>query len=223
MTATRVIIACAGRVPDPKWGGHLGVPKHLALVGDEPLLGRTARQVLQHTSDIWVTCPAGDPRYQVAGVVRLAHPDHRAGNEYDASRRWWSGAGRTVLLLGDVCWTDQALATVMRFEPRRMRWFGRMGASKVTIARWGEIFAISWWPDHHQMIDVHLNQVRASPRITRPPGWKLYRSLHGLPMGRHRKAGDWTEIDDGTDDWDTPELYRAHPMIRAARRQEAGR
>lgn len=209
----RVILACAGRVEDPKWGNHLGVPKHLAPVGGRPLLHRTIGQVGAYTGDVVLTAPAGDPRYLVDGAD-LVHPDPAAPNEYAGSRRWWSPTYRTILLLGDVYWTDQALARVLRHPDETLTWFGRFGASKVTASRWGEIFAASWWPQHHGTLDRHLAKVAATPQITRPPGWKLYRSVHGLDMRRHRLAGGWVEIDDATDDFDTPATYHAHPAVK---------
>lgn len=210
----RVIIACGGRGDDPKWGNHCGVPKHLAPVGGRPLLQRTVEQVAAHTGDVIVTAPP-DPRYELDGA-ELVHPEMLASNEYTGTRPWWSTTGRTVLLLGDVYWTRYGLATVLGYGERGMRWFGRRGASRHTASRWGEIFAVSWWPEHHDLLDEHLEAVDASP-VTRPPGWKLYRSLHGLPLDRHRLSGDWTQIDDATDDFDTPATYAAHPAIRQRR------
>jgi hypothetical protein len=210
----RVVIACGGREQDPKWNSHLGVPKHLAPVAGRPLLERTVEQVGRYTGDVVVTAPP-DPRYQVVGAD-VVHPDPAASNEYTGTRPWWSTTTRTLLLLGDVYWTDAAVRLVCT-DTTPLRWFGRFGASKVTAARWGEIFAVAWLPRHHALLDAHLAKVDAAREITRPPGWKLYRSLHGLPMRRHRKAGDWCDIDDGTDDFDTPAVYAAHPAIRGSR------
>lgn len=211
----RVILCCAGRVPDPKWNNHLGAPKHLAPTPDGPLLHRTIGQVTPHTAEIVVTAPPGDHRYQVAGATTV-HPDPaRNLNEYSGSRPWWNDRGRTVLMLGDVYFTAEAIATIFAATEQAPYWFGRYGASKVTASRWGEIFAVSWWPSHHGRLDRHLRRVAASPHVRRPPGWKLYRSMHGLPLRHHTLAGDWVEINDATDDFDVPATYQRHPAIRS--------
>lgn len=209
----RAVLCCAGRVPDRKWGDYLGVPKHLAPVDDAPLLARTIAQVRRYTTDVVITAPPGDDRYQLPGASTVA-PDPAAADEYTGSRPWWNERGRTVLMLGDVYFTDAAIAGIFGFTGVVPRWFGRFGPSRVTASRWGEIFAVSWWPRHHSMLDAHLRHVHRTVAVTRPPGWKLYRSWHRVPMARHRRAGDWTEIDDGTDDFDVPDTYLRHPAIR---------
>jgi hypothetical protein len=212
----RVIIACGKPGPDSKWCDHLGVPKHLAPVGGRPLLHRTVAQVAGYTDDIVITAPEDD-RYQVAGATTV-HPDPAGNaNEYAGSRPWWSETDRTILLLGDVYFTGTALRTIMAIPPTQPRWYGRFGASRITASRWGEIFAATWIPAVHGTLDMRLVQVANSPEITRPPGWKLYRAVHGVPMGRHRLNGGWTEINDATDDFDVPDTYQRHPAVRRAR------
>jgi hypothetical protein len=212
----RVIIACAGRVPDDKWGDHLGVPKHLAPVGGEPLLHRTVRQALAHTGEVFITAPVDDPRYVVDGG-RTVHPG-AAPSEYGASRTWWALWGRTVLLLGDVYFTDDAIDTVMQTADPEYRVFGRYGASRVTGTPYGEIFAVSWWRHHHELLDRHLALVhaaRAAGTVTRPPGWMLLRSIQGTPLHRHRVVRPpFVDVDDATDDFDTPADYDRHPAVR---------
>lgn len=206
----RVIIACAGREDDPKWGGYLGVPKHLAPVEGRPLLARTVDQVSAYATDAVITAPRGDARYCLPGAATV-HPDRQAANEYAGSRPWWNPAGRTVLLLGDVFFTVPAMHAILGYDGAAPCWFGRFGPSRVTASSAGELFAVSWLPDHHDDLDRHLARVATRPDITRPAGWKLYRSYHRLPMHRHRRGRHWREINDLTDDFDTPARYDAHP------------
>src|SRR5262245_42258851 len=109
---TRVIIACAGG-DAPKWGNYLGVPEHLAPVYRAPLLHRTFAQVKRWTDDVVITAPAGNPRYFVDGPLIVWPVAEYNVNEYAGSRPWWSDSGRTVLLLGDVYFTDQAMARIL--------------------------------------------------------------------------------------------------------------
>lgn len=214
----RIIIAASG--PQTKWGGHLGVPSHLAPVDGRPLLARTVAQALTYTRDVRVTVPPGDTRYVDAASGARAHErSTEHPSEYAATRDLWHPGERTVLLLGDVYFTDDALDTITRFDDRQdYQVFGRRGASKITGTPYGEIFAVSWWPQQHRYMDRYLatvHQARASGRVARPPGWMLLRAWQGSRLDQHRVMPRYfTEIHDATDDFDFPADYDQHPAIR---------
>lgn len=183
---------------------------------------RTVEQVRRlsgHAADIHITAP-DDWRYKVAGTtVHVRSPDEPS--EYASTRALWSTTGRSVLLLGDVYFTDEALATVLGCQDRDYRVFGRYGASKVLGTPAGEIFSASWWPEQHAPLDRHLEIVhttRAAGTVTRPPGWMLLRSWCGIPLGRHRvMRPPFIDIDDWTDDVDRPGDYLRHPAFGGRR------
>lgn len=210
-----MIIACSGS--QEKWGGHLGVPSH--LVPDRagvPILHRTVAQAARLLGeDVHILAPIGDPRYQVPGAV--THGIGYAPSEYAASRPWWDDHGRTVLLLGDVWFTDEALQTVAGRTEREYRAFGRYGRSAVTGTPYGEIFAISWWPAQHKLLDRHLQTLhglRAVGKSNRPPGWLLLRLIQNTPVTRHLvRSPWWVEVDDLTDDLDAAVDYDRHPSF----------
>jgi len=215
----RVIIAAAGG--QSKWGGYLGVPSHLAPVDGRPLLARTVAQALKLTADVHVTTPP-DERYTAAvceGAVQhvLAGPGI---SEYDSTRDLWSPNERTVLLYGDVYFTAAALQKIAGFNHPRYQCFGRAGRSRYTGCRYGEVFAASWWPAHHPLMDEHLARVadlRARGEITRPTAWMLLRCWQGTPLNRHRVDRHWfSEINDLTEDFDYPADYQRHPIVRRA-------
>lgn len=158
-----------------------------------------------------------DWRYKLAGTVHhVRSPDEPS--EYASTRALWNPRGRTVLALGDVYWTDAALSAVLGCPDRDFRVFGRFGPSAVTGTPYGEIFAASWWPEHIPLLDRHLDVVhkaRAAGTVTRPPGWMLLRSWQGTPLNRHRvRRPPFCDIDDETDDLDSPADYRRHPAFR---------
>lgn len=218
----RVIIAAAGEAT--RWGGYLGVPKHLAPTADgEVLLARTVAQARQISNDVHVLTPA-DPQYELPPrrsrkVTWHEVPPHR--NEYEHTRHLWSDTDRTVLILGDVYFTDQAIATIAAGSPSAYRVFGRFGPSKITKTPYGEIFAASWGSARHEQMDAHLVEVerlRVTGECTRPPGWVLLRLWQGTPVRRHVvRRPIWAEIDDWTDDLDTPADYDRHPAFGGAR------
>ena len=216
----RVIIAAAG--PQSKWNNHLGVPSHLVQVDGEPLLVRTIRQARTITDDVHLTCP-DDPRYDL-GVQR--HIRRRIGveqpdsNEYASTRDLWID-GRTILLLGDVYFTDAAIRTIADASPTAYRCFGRYRPSRRTGTPYGEIFAASWGAQRHALMDTHLAEVarlRESGECRRPAGWVLLRLWQGTPVTRHLvKSPPFVEIDDLTDYIDYPSDYDRHPAFGGQR------
>lgn len=208
----RVIVAAAG--PQTKWGGHRGVPSHLVPVDGDPLLHRTVAQARRHSDDVHVTGPPGDDRYAVAGAAwherDTGHP-----SEYHSTRDLWSDETRTVLLYGDVYFTDAAITTIMGDTGRTFKAFGRTGRSRYTGCRYGELFAASWWPEDHATVDRHLDVAlsqRAGGTTRRPVCWLLLNSIQGRPpKNRRHSSRFWVEIDDLTEDFDFPADYDQHP------------
>lgn len=207
----RILIACAG--PDTKWNNHLGVPRHLVPMDGEPLLHRTVRQALAVSGDVHVIS-GDDRRYDLPGTQWHLHTE-RTPNEFLTSRQWWNPDGRTVLLLGDTYYTDEAMATIADFDAVRWQLFGRYGPSELTGSPWGEIFAYSWWPQHWQMLLENLDKVilaRSVGIAQRCTGWEVLRSIQQTPLNEHVVKPFWfTEINDETDDIDYPHEYAAHP------------
>lgn len=216
----RIIVAAAGH--QRKWGGYLGVPSHLAPVGGGTLLRRTLEQALRHSDDVHVTYP--EDQYLDSVPLGVAAHLRTADfpSEYRATRSLWNPDGRTVLLLGDVYFTDDAIEKIVADPSQTFRGFGRKGASKVTGCRYGEMFAASWTTSDHQTMDEYLEVIEEHHRngtITRPTGWMLLRAWSGIPLNRHRCDPNWmATIDDLTEDWDFPVDYDTHPVIVDAKR-----
>lgn len=217
----RVIITAAGG--QSKWNNHLGVPSHFAPLRahkNEPLIHRTVRQALALSGDVHMTAPPGDDRYRLPGVVTHERAAADFENEYLACRDLWSESGRTVMLLGDVYFTDRALRIISRTpaSPRSYRVYGRFRRSTITGTPYGEIFAASWWPNCHRMLDRHLERIVRtfhSGESNRRDGWTLLRSIQGTPLNKHQVMQPWfVEINDWTDDIDFPADYERHPATR---------
>lgn len=185
------------------------------LVDRRPLLVRTVAQVRQWTSDVHIVA-GDDHRYKIPGTTfHVASPDEPS--EFASTRALWALTGRTVLLLGDVYWTDLAIADVMSCPDQDYRVFGREGPSQITGTPYGEIFATSFWDRQIPDLDRHLetvHQARASGLVTRPPGWMLLRSWCGFRLNRHRvRRPPFVDIDDLTDDIDREDDLRRHPAF----------
>ncbi|MCM1972321.1 hypothetical protein [Streptomyces sp. G1] len=231
----RVIVAAAG--PQTKWDGFLGLRSHFApvraaLLQDEPvvpLLARTLGQLAAYSVDVVLTVPEDEPGpYEAlarAWNVRTRTAPTGCRNEFESSRPVWGSDGVHVLLLGDVWYTEQALATILDQAAqapsgeRGFRFYGRAGASQITGSPWGEIFANSWrgedTPRMSQLTDAVRSEQDAGRADPTKHGWTMLRMLQGTPLTVHEvRPPWWVEINDATDDIDFPSDYSMHPATR---------
>ena len=193
-----------------RWGDFRGAPKHVIDVEGEVLLSRIARQFLEHSEDVVVVAPPGDDRYKIPGT-RLYVPDVFGGRElekFSSSLGEWSEDERTVLVYGDVYFTDEAVETIMNnSEP--WKYFCRSNPSKITGKGCKEIFAISFMPEKRQWMANAIMSI--IDMTTTTGGWSLFRLL---TLGTSNVAvsdkkmfdtGNHVEIDDWTEDFDYPQ------------------
>ncbi len=215
----RVIIVCAGS--QDKWNNHLGIRSHFVPVLGEPLLHRAVRQSLAVTDDVHISCPAGlEEMYSVAGAQ--VHGIGETASEHHSSHAWWHPGGRTVMLLGDTVFTDDAFATVVGCADDDIRFFGRYSKSAITGTPYGEQFAYSWPATRNAWLWRKVEEARrfrtadiAERGRTRPPGWILLRLIQGTHPLKHVVMKPWwVEIDDETDDIDFPADFERHPWTR---------
>ena len=200
----RVFLLCAGG--GVRWGKHLGVRKHLVKVNGEILLDRTLRLVRQHTSAN-IVIVAFDSDYEREDTERFA-PRHGPENYCDTDKflsscERWGEVGQTVLLYGDVFFTEPAMATIMSHRDS-YRFFGRREGSHFTGCVWRELFALSFAAGERALLRENMLHVRSrlvAGELKRGGGWELYEHMHGV-TGDH-----FTTIDDFTDDFDYPADY----------------
>lgn len=207
----RIVIAAAG--DSPPWEMHTGVRKHLVNVEGEILLHRTVRQCLEYSDDVWVSGNP-DPEYKIPGA-KLIVGDRREGiGSVDfmwRDRELWSQTGRTVLLLGDVWYSDDAMRTILADTRRDWMYYARYGASTVYGCDCGEGWAHAMYPEH---IELHLRALGRvigeylAGSLNRTLGWEVYRAMCGQDdLSQHGEWGNWTEINDWTTDFDYPVDY----------------
>lgn len=115
----RALIACAG--PQSKWKNYLNVPSPLApLLDGTPMLRRTVNQLVTRTRDVHVVGP--DERYALAEFHQILERP----SEFASTRPWWNPLRRTILLLGDVYFTDEALGKISTSQKRDSRFSAAM-------------------------------------------------------------------------------------------------
>ena len=194
---TKIIIPIGGQ--QERWGNYLGVSKHDINIGGETLLNRIIRLLSSNNfTDIYFS-EERDANYGDA-------------SKYMGSKEEWNTEGRTLFILGDVYFTEQAIHTILFNYDKDWRIFGR--ATKSTTGKdHAEPFAFSFYPEHIKQIKQAGARVAILHQEGRTGGagfLYLYRALLGLPdefMDKQLYGENFIDIDDLTDDIDMPEDY----------------
>jgi hypothetical protein len=202
---TKVLILCAG--DGYRWGEYLGVPKQLININNEKLLDRTVR--LLHKSEYRdIEIVSNDYR------LKLSHCNFFKPLKFGwvvetllSTKELWKT--RTIVLLGDVFYTDFAIQTILNFKGC-LGVFGRPWPSKYTTCNHGEIFALSFNKTSIGKVVNSANKA-LSYGISGGRGnlWNFYQSLVNFPFDVNKIESEYfNTIDDFTDDFDTPKDYR---------------
>lgn len=198
----KVLILAAG--DGSRWGNYRDTVKHLAMVANEVLLHRTCRQFLAHTDDVTVVCR--DDSYAVSGAQLYVPPHNDPAwldcGKFLSSRELWATAERTVLVFGDVYFTDEAVTTVMS-ATRDWVFFLRPWPSRLLEAR-KEVFGLAFDPSAHALLDERLAGLVRGHVAPVQAGWKLYTDMVRPSYGDIFRNDRHIVIDDLTTDLDYP-------------------
>lgn len=211
---TRFIIIAAG--DGTRWGNYLGTTKHLAVLNGQPIIYRTIDLLRANGvsyDDIFVV--SKDYNLLIVNNYRpKLNPRNFDADKFLSSSKLWNKEGRTVIVYGDVYFSEDAIKTIIESEEKDWRLFCRPTASKITGTPHGECFAISFYPHDHKYCYarlrqlVHLYNGRVLERIG---GWEWARLISGIKPARLKKHQEelplYINIDDETDDIDYPEDY----------------
>jgi hypothetical protein len=157
-------------------------------------------------------------------VAARYSPAFGDADAYASSRHLWSATGATRILLGDVYFTEAAMARIMGWDGPAWTWFCRMNRSEITGSPWGEGFAVGFLPDARAPYFSAICAVRGlfeARLIRRTKGWEVARYLggaRGAAVREHVRHPCFVEIDDETNDFDRPIDYEAWHARRQARR-----
>lgn len=209
----RAIIIAAGEAT--RWNNYLGVAKHFIEIDGEKLIHRTVRLLKENgVDDIHIVANTNDYSINGANLYKPKHTKRNDGvDKFLNSQDLWLDNGRTIVLYGDVYFTDEAMKTICEYNHRDWTLFARPYGSNVTGTPWGECFAQTFYEDH---IPEHLRNLEKAvnlyqqKKIMKPSGWQHYRFMIGVPdhlVDRHWYGDRMIRIDDETDDFDTKEDY----------------
>lgn len=165
------------------------------LFDGEILLHRTLRQVKNYCNKIWVTC-SHIGQHNIDSKMEIIN--NLNGNDLGCMYGV-KHLNSDLFLFGDVYYTDNAINLIMNEIT------GFYGRSNKSLAKYyGEMFAIRSSPKLWQDLDILWEQY-TNNTIKRLWSWDLYGKIQGKSYYKHGITGNWTEINDATDDFDKEE------------------
>ena len=212
----RIIIMAGGE--SKRWNNYKGSPKHFVSIGGECLIYRTITQVKEYGEVVVVTPPLNEIDSIWEAFIKTCDmvdciQSKRIGTAslYELYyTKIWDSKSRNIVLLGDVYFTDEAIDKIINHNEDNYTFIGREGKSKATGLKYGELWGLSFLPSSIQFITYNMGRVRdlyQNKVISRCTGWEIYKLLQGIPFGTHSIKGNFLEINDLTEDFDTPQDY----------------
>lgn len=220
----KIIITAAG--DGRRWKNHLGIRKQFAVINGERIIDRIIR-LFSDLGEIIVITKKGS---EVPGVNNVYHtPElrYRGIDKLNSTVPYWNveGDGRTLVLLGDVYWTDNGariLREAIEKAETERQWFlcGRLGKSNIPGRDWSfnENFALYFTMSDHE------NFLRAIDRSVELVNQGLIRrnrmaQWYRIACGKDGYDADWreqpqqnlghfVEVNDFTDDIDYGKDYQ---------------
>jgi len=191
----------------------LGYPKQMVQVCGEPNIARTVRllktRVFPGTCDIALVARATAEWTALAASTgatlrTLSNTGDCILDGLRNSSHLWSKDAATLVILGDVVWTEAALQKVAQ-PPTPLMFLGRSGPNTVTGRPWPELFGLAFAPSAARRLLTLL----ADKEAQQAGAWlgengKLWNLLRTLRATRQIPTA-MIEIDDATDDVDVPE------------------
>ena len=200
------VIMCGGKYP------HFARHKALTMINGEPLIARTIR-ILKELTDDQIFITADDEAFSEYGVV-LPHENSYRHDGIQGSGYWLDAfyphfldGMEVTFLMGDVCFTEEALKTIVEYKAEKNTLFGTSIANNSLHFDWGEAFAYKV-VDYKEFMDgveavKKLQDEGKTNRIALV--WELYRYLNGFDVNIQRiNPETYVGIDDGTMDVDMP-------------------
>lgn len=192
----RFIIMADGK--GTRWDNFMGIPKHLAEVEGEPILGRTVRLLNEMTdknSEVIVT--SHDERYEFKGSRRYEPLNNKLEIDRFTAELI---EDNTCFLYGDTYYTDKALRTIIETETEDLIFFGNSKSIVAVKIKDSQLF------EQHVK---HVKDLFLSGKIERCVGWQVYQSFTGQDFGQKAvPAEKFILLGENVTDFNTPEEYK---------------
>lgn len=194
---TKYIIYCAKQ--GDKWKEE-NSPRHLLAVENKPIIARTAEQLHLNDPDceIIIVCSPGQPVNIHYSSIEVSYPDEKLNglDSFINTKNRWNVEGRTVCLMGDTYYTDEAIKTIVEDTSDDVTFYGRKGWNKYGVTNRDSIFGYSFFTKDHNTISNSITEaIRKNNSNTVK---NIYEECEGCK---------WTVINDLTQDIDIPHDY----------------
>jgi GTP:adenosylcobinamide-phosphate guanylyltransferase len=225
-----VIILCGGY--SGRWANYLNIEKHFAVVNDTPIIENTL-DILNsfNIKSTIITREDNKHLYENLNCDKVAIDAKYSTLEYykiKSNYKLWAKDGKTIILMGDVLYTNAAIKKILFTSHAGIRFFGRQTKSFYTNCKHGELFAISFLPQHHIIMKLACERLALfidKKKIKIAGGWGIYDIISGLEYlftGESVIKGyvlfsNFNQIIDSTDDVDYPEDYNNYVQLFSQR------
>lgn len=213
----KIIVAAAGS--STRWNNHLGIPKQLVPVDGVPIIHRTqslfdvenSDKVLLAVDERMLNTSTGFVMIEPGNTADTILPNTAIGHSY----RYWDPTDGTLLLFGDVFFTDAAKYAILSMvkSSTDVTWIGRLNGSVSKGYR--ELFGIYFPASKIEHITDSINKLRewreTQQHLQHAGGWFLLLIHLGIQdfdeLTFDRCRNNFLEINDETDDFDYPDEY----------------
>ena len=218
----RYIIACSGMAS--RWNSHMGIPKkQLIEIDGETLLDRTIRLLRENLGNpnIYIMALEDEhkSKFEKPNTVffnpilnkRKHRNHHRTNHSISSAEPIWNKQGDTVVLFGDVFYSENAIAEISKNISANIRFYGRKNRPLTKFQTpHDEIFAVRFTHNIHEQIFHSFNKLYSENR--RIIAWDLFWYWNPMKLNEfynkeYQLKLEWMEINDWTDDFDLPEDY----------------
>lgn len=178
-----------------RWNNYHDIPKHLIRIGGETLLARTVRLLRENDPQGEIVITSHDPRYEVPGAKRYEpQNNHLEIDRFTAELI----ADDTCFLYGDTFYSEHIIQKIVHTDAEILLFFGN---EKSIVA-----IKVADGAQFRQHVD-RVRELFLAGKIEKCIGWQVYQSFEGLPFGEKKIAADYILIQDGTEDFNSPEDY----------------
>ena len=178
-----------------RWNNYHNIPKHLIEIDGETLLARTVRLLRENDARADIVITSHDPRYEVPGARRYEPQNNHLEIDRFTEERI---ADDVCFLYGDTFYSESVIQKIADTPAEKLLFFGNERSIVAIEVADGALFR------------QHVDRVRAlflAGKIEKCIGWQVYQSFEGLPFGEKTIAADYILIQDGTEDFNSPEDY----------------
>ncbi|MCX6578571.1 MAG: hypothetical protein NT166_00120 [Candidatus Aminicenantes bacterium] len=217
---TYAIILCGGI--SKRWNNYLGIEKHFATILGESIIEHTIR--LLSSQDVFITLITRDDNeasYRKFNHLIVTISKDKSLLEFykiKSTFDLWHPYGKTVIMMGDVWFTSSSISKIFSYEHSQIIFWGRQRKNYHTKCKHGEIFAISFSPDYHQLLikaTDTLENLIVNRGINIAGGWGIYNIVSGLESLMSDKSiikgkalySNFHNLIDITDDIDSQKDY----------------